>query len=241
MPLDIWHAPSFLPTIVVVLLCFMSFGTMLWYMISWQQLIRHWSVLDFAIGWISFILCGASGAVLAAWLIPRLDAQWIFAFGAATVLISNLLFATMPEQQTYWAQVFPTTIVMASCPDLVYTAAQIIASNSVKRHQQGIAASLIGTLNLYGNSLGIGFAGTVETELNKRTRSLDPIKGYRAALSFGIGIAAVAMMVDVLFVTMAKDTREGRAATGDEYADDDGEPHAVSKGTVLGRVGSMGQ
>lgn len=56
---------------------------------------------------------------------------------------------------------------MAFCPDLVYTAAQIIASNSVRRSQQGTAASLVGLLNLYGNSLGLAFSGTVEAEVDK--------------------------------------------------------------------------
>jgi hypothetical protein len=64
------------------------------------------------------------------------------------VLISNLLLATMPEKQTYWAQVFPATILMAFCLDFVYTAAQIIASNSVRRSQQGVAASLNTTLTM---------------------------------------------------------------------------------------------
>jgi hypothetical protein len=41
----------------------------------------------------------------------------------------------------------------------VYVAAQVIASNSVGKHEQGIAGSLIGTLDLYGNSLGLGLRG----------------------------------------------------------------------------------
>ena len=227
LPLNIFRAPSFLPLIVVVLLSFMSFGTLLWYMVAWQQLIRRWSALQFAYGWTPFAMFGTIGAGLAAWLIPKLAAQWILAIGAAMVLISNLLLATMPRQQTYWLQVFPATVLMAFCPDFVFTAAQIIASNSVRKYQQGIAASLIGTLNLYGNSLGLGFAGTVETEVNKF--SSDPVKGYRAALYFGVGLAAVAFLLDIGFVRMAKDEREGWA----DVSDDDSAPRAVSTGTEL--------
>lgn len=199
----------------------MSFGTLLWYMVAWQQILRDWSSLKFAIGWTPFGIFGTVGAFLGAWLIPRLSAQWILAIGAASVLVSNLLLATMPEKQTYWTQVFPATIIMAFCPDFVYTAAQIIASNSVRRNQQGIAASLIGTLNLYGNSLGLGFAGTVETEVNKGV--LDPVKGYRAALYFGAGIAAVALLVNVFCVRVKKDEREGWEAEEDRAGDSFGE------------------
>ncbi|KAH8807659.1 major facilitator superfamily domain-containing protein [Xylogone sp. PMI_703] len=207
VPLTIWKAPSFLPLILVVLFTFMAFGNLLWYMIAWQQVIRHWSVLRFGVGWIPFSLFGAIGAILAGWLVPRLAAQWILTIGSATVIISLILVATMPDQQTYWAQVFPATIIMAFCPDLVYTAAQIIASNSVSRSQQGTAASLVSLLLLYGTSLGLGFAGTVEIQVNKS--STDVTKGYRAALYFSVALAVVAMVFNILWVRMAKDEREG--------------------------------
>ena len=218
LPLDIWKAPSFVPLILATLLCFMSFGTLLWYMVAWQQILREWSSLKFAIGWTPFGIFGTIGAFLGAWLIPRLAAQWILAIGAASVLVSNLLLATMPEKQTYWAQMFPATIIMAFCPDFVYTAAQIIASNSVRRNQQGIAASLIGTLNLYGNSLGLGFAGTVETEVNRGV--IDPVKGYRSALYFGAGIASVALLINIFCVRVERDEREGWEDEADRIADE---------------------
>lgn len=113
----------------------------------------------------------------------------------------------MPEQQTYWAAMFVATIAMGFCPDFIYTAAQIIASNSVRRSQQGTAASLIGLLNLYGNSLGLGFAGTVETKVNKKGGSVT--KGYRAALYFAAALAGVALILNAFLVRMAKDEREG--------------------------------
>lgn len=210
----------------------MSNGTLLWYMVAWQQLIRHWSVLDFAIGWTPFGIMGTIGAVLSAWLIPRLAAQWILAIGALSILVSNLLLATMPAQQSYWAQVFPATVLMAFCPDFVYTAAQIIASNSVRRRHQGVAASLIGTLNLYGNSLGLGFAGTVETEVSAGSGSGGGgVQGYRAALYFGAAIAAVALLVDITFVRMKRDEREGWEDEGDREGEGVGGIDSVGRGT----------
>ncbi|KAL9096066.1 MAG: hypothetical protein Q9165_001588 [Trypethelium subeluteriae] len=229
MPLDIFKAPSFGALVLVTLLSYMSVGTSLWYMVEWQQTLRHWSVLSFALGWIPFGICAILAGFVAAWLIPRLGAQWIIALGAGSILLTNLLMTTMPEQQTYWAQMFPATILMAFCPDLVYTAAQIIASNSVRRHQQGIAGSLIGTLNLYGNSLGLGFAGTVEVETSKHGRPI--INGYRSALWFGVGIAAVALILDMAFVRMAKDDREGWADENDRDPADEGV--AMASGAVL--------
>ncbi|KAI9693804.1 MAG: hypothetical protein M1822_003075 [Bathelium mastoideum] len=229
IPLDIFEAPSFGVLVLVILLSYMAVGTAMWYQAQWQQILRHWSALGFAVGWLPFGIFAVIAGFVAAWLIPRLGAQWILALGAGSILLTNLLLTTMPEQQSYWVQMFPANILMAFCPDLVYTAAQIIASNSVRRHQQGIAGSLVGTLNLYGNSLGLGFAGTVEVQTSKQGQHL--AQGYRSALWFGVGIAAIALVLDMAFVRMAKDDREGWTDENDRDPADDG--IVLASGTAL--------
>ena len=207
LPLSIFRAPSFLPLIVVVLFSFMSYSTFIWYLVAWQQRIRHWTALSTSIGFIPIAICAAFAAFLAAWLIPRLAAQWILAIGALAVLIAQIILATMPAQQSYWPSVFPATVIQSFCPDFIFTAAAIIASNRVKRNEQGIAGSLIGTLQLYATSIGLGFAGLIEVHTNNHGRS--PVRGYRSALFFGVGMAAVALAVSAFSVRMPKDTRQG--------------------------------
>lgn len=207
MPLSIFKIPTFSALVIVVLLSFMSYATSLYYMIAWQQLLRGWTALDVAIGWIPFAIGAVASTLVAAWLIARLPAQWIVAIGVGVVCVSSILLATMPRNQSYWEQTFPAILIGSFCPDFVFTAAQIIASNSVSRKQQGVAASLIGTLNLYGASLGLGFAGTIESQTNKGRAN--PIAGYRAALAFAAGIAAAAIVVTAAFVRVPKNDREG--------------------------------
>ena len=64
------------------------------------------------------------------------------------VLVLEVRVATTPEQQLYWKQMFPATIIQSFCPYFIYTAAQIVACNSVGSKDQGVAGSLIGTLQL---------------------------------------------------------------------------------------------
>ncbi|GKU05807.1 efflux pump antibiotic resistance protein [Fusarium langsethiae] len=220
MPLSIFRAPTFLALIFVVLLSYMAFGIGLWYAVAWQQLLRGVSLTQTGIQFIPFGLSSIIAVFFAAWLIPRVAAQWIMAIGVLVTFGGNILLATMPVQQTFWAQVFPAMVLYGFCPDLVYVAAQVIASNSVNRRQQGIASSLIGTLNLYGNSLGQGFAGTIETEVG--TNNDDEVRGYRAALYFAAGLAVLGLALDILFVRLPKDQREGwdDPSEGDEQGID---------------------
>ncbi|KAL6238867.1 hypothetical protein BDW75DRAFT_227663 [Aspergillus navahoensis] len=227
MPPSIFKAPSFAVLVLVILLDYMTVGTVLWYQLLWLQDVWGWSTFQFAIGWTPFVICGTFAACLAAWLIPRLAAQWILALGTVTVMVSTVLIATIPLKQSYWAQMFPSIVLFSFCPDFVYTAGQIIASNTVRRHQQGVAGSIIGTLNLYGNSLGLGFASTVEVQVAKT--SGNNITGYRAALYFGVAISAIALLLDVAFVRRVKDEREGW-----EEGDQDGEAIELAQAATTG-------
>ncbi|KAK7424588.1 hypothetical protein QQZ08_008598 [Neonectria magnoliae] len=195
---DIWTAPSFPALIPVSLLSLMAFGVLIFYVMAWLLTIRNWSLLLASAAITLLTVFGAVAALLSAWLISRLDAQYTLAFGATCIVVSTTLVATMPAQQTYWVQLFPAAVPMAFCPDFISAAAQIIASNSVEWEQQGIAASLIGTIVTYDQSIGFGFAGTIE----KYTVSgdTDPVQGYRNALYFGIGLGGAALVLNLLFV-----------------------------------------
>lgn len=232
LPLDIFKAPSLAILLIVVLFNYMAVGTLIWYQVLWLQTVWNWSPLEFAVGWTPFVVCAVGATYLAAWMIPRVAAQWILAIGTITILVSNALMATVPLHQSYWAQIFPSVVLFSFCPDLVYTAGQIIASNSVRRNQQGIAGSIIGTLNLYGNSLGLGFASTIEVQIAQRSGS--KITGYRAALYFGVAISAVALVLDILFVRRVKDDHEGWREEDRELMDQfELTQHAESTGVHL--------
>ncbi|KAH6685853.1 major facilitator superfamily [Plectosphaerella plurivora] len=207
MPISLFAAPTFLALMLVALLTYMAVGISLWYMVAWQQFIRKWTVLHVAIGWIPYSIGATLSVGMAAWLIPRIEAQYIMAIGITAEIAACLLLATMPEQQNYWFQVFPSVFLGSLCPDFVYVAAQIIASNSVGKREQGVAGSLIGTLNLYGNSLGLGFAGTIEMQVSKHGAEM--VLGFRAALYFAVALSVAALAIDFAFVRIPKDKRIG--------------------------------
>lgn len=207
LPIGIFKAPSFGALIFVVLVTYMGFAISGFYVVAWQQNVRGWGVMQVAVGYIPFIFGATFAVFFAAWLIPRLPAQNIMAIGILSSFLANIFLATQPAQQSYWKAAFPSLIFGSMCPDFIYVAAQVIASNSVKKSQQGVAGSLVGTLNLYGNSLGLGFAGTIESQLHKNGASL--VLGYRAALYFGAALAVAALVIDVVFVRMPKTDRQG--------------------------------
>jgi predicted MFS family arabinose efflux permease len=136
----------------------------------------------------------------------------------------------MPAQQIYWKTEFWAVAIVAFSPDFIFTAAQIVASNSVSKDKQGIAGSLIGTLMTYGMSTGLGFGGTVEVYTNRG--GTDLLRGYRGALYLGVGFGAISLILSLLFVRINKDEREG-------WDDREGmnETEAADKSERTGEVG----
>ncbi|OBT77547.1 hypothetical protein VF21_04575 [Pseudogymnoascus sp. 05NY08] len=207
LPLDLWSAPSFGIMIMSSFSAFMSVGIVIWYISIWNLEIRHYTLLSNAAAFATLGVCGAAAAIISAKVIRYAPAEHIMAGGALASGVALILIATMPEQQVYWAQMFPALILTAFGPDFLFTAAQIIASNTVKRHQQGVAGSLIGTLLSYGLSTGLGFAGTVEAYTNDHGHNV--VQGYRNALYLGVGLAGIAMVLAMLFIRIPKDERDG--------------------------------
>ncbi|KAF3056944.1 hypothetical protein CFAM422_012451 [Trichoderma lentiforme] len=207
LPLNIWNSPSFSAMTISAFLTFMGVGISIWYITAWNIYVRHYTIFSASAAYVPLTIGGCCAAILSAKAIRYLAVQYIMAIGSIATCASMVLIATMPEQQTYWAQEFPAMILCSFGPDFMFTAAQIIASATVRRRQQGIAGSLIATLLSYGLATGLGFAGTVELYTNDGGQNL--VQGYRNALYLGVGMCGFAAFVAVFFVRIPKNVREG--------------------------------
>jgi hypothetical protein len=206
LPLNIWTAPSFGLVILVSFLSIMAVGILIWYITLYNQVLRHYTIFASSATYATLAVMGAVAVFASSYAIPRLPAQYILAIGSTASCIACILVATTPAQQTYWAQIFPALFFTAFGPDFIFTATQIIASNTVRRDQQGIAGSLMGTVLSYSLSTGLGFAGTVEAYTNRNGR--DILQGYRNAPYLGIGMCGLATVIALGFVRVPKDERE---------------------------------
>lgn len=90
--------------------------------------------------------------------------------------------------------------------------------------QQGIAASLVNTVINYSISIGLGIAGTVETQVNDGGRNI--LKGYRGAWYVGLGLDAlgICLAIGLIFswrATMKKREAENKRKGGSEVSTKD--------------------
>lgn len=81
--------------------------------------------------------------------------------------------------------------------DSSFPAATFILSRAMPRQHQGLAASLVTTFVNYSISIGLGFAGTAEGQVNGQGKNV--LQGYRGAFYMGVGLAGFGVVVALIF------------------------------------------
>ena len=89
-----------------------------------------------------------------------------------------------------------------------FPSANIVLSDAMPREHQGMAASLVNTLINYSISIGLGLAGTIESQVNDGGQDL--LKGYRGAWYMGIGLGGLGMCVALTFVVVEFSERKDK-------------------------------
>lgn len=119
----------------------------------------------------------------------------------AAFTTGNILMATAPVGQTYWAQSFVTMLIIPFGMDMSFPAGSLILSNAVPREHQGIGMSLVNTIVNYSVSLALGIAGTVEKEVtNGEMGQASLLKGFRSAYYLSIGLSGTGLLLSGVFI-----------------------------------------
>ncbi|RMJ29121.1 hypothetical protein PHISP_00064 [Aspergillus sp. HF37] len=178
-----------------------GFGIIVYYFYQFMEVIKGDSPLLATAKFAAAPVSGAIAAFVTAFLLGRVPPSVIMFCSMAAFTTGLALFATVPVDQTYWAQAFVVSIVTCWGMDMSFPSGTLILSNAMPKQHQGLAASLLTTTVNYSISMGLGFAGTVESHVNNGGR--DTLQGYRGALYMGVGLAGLGLVVSVGFMLVS--------------------------------------
>lgn len=198
LPNSLWTRKGFSPVVTAMSFGWMSFGIFLYYTTIFILTVHNASPLTTVAQMVPLVIGGFFATASVGIFIPKVPAQYIFGVSMFSFLIGNLLMSFAIYSKIYWAFIFPACLFVVGGPDLSYASSGIIISNAVLPEEQGVAGSFIATVVLYSIAIGLGIAATVESHVNKG--GSDIVLGYRGAYWLGIGFAAVAFFIVVLFV-----------------------------------------
>lgn len=143
-------------------------------------------------------ISGAIAAITTGFVISKIQPGWVLLIAMTAFCVGNILLATMPVHQTFWAQAFVSLIVTPWGMDMSFPSGVIVLSNHMPPEHQGLAASLINTVVNYSISIGLGMAGTVETHVNNGGTS--ELAGYRGAWYLGIGLDGLGIVLAICLI-----------------------------------------
>ena len=172
-----------------------SFGIWIYYTIQFMERIQGSSPLLAATHIVPSCVTGVIFALMIIPLMPRLGPTYIMVIAMLGFLLGNVLVATVPANQTYWGQLFFAFLIVPSGMDMSFPAATLMLSSSVPKEHQGIAASLVATIVNYSISIGLGIAGTVETQVEPKGSNL--LRGFRSAWYTAIGLAGTGLLISM--------------------------------------------
>nr|POE88448.1 drug resistance protein [Quercus suber] len=175
-----------------------SFGIWVFYLWRLIESLRGYSPLAATAQNSPVAISGLLAAVATGFLLSHIRVSYVLFISTLFFLTGQILIATTPVDQTYWAQTFVSIILMPWGMDMSFPSATILLSNNTPHNDQGIASSLVNTIVNYSICLGLGIAGTIARQVNEN--GMDVLAGYRGAWYFGIGLDILAVAIAVYFV-----------------------------------------
>ncbi|KAH8797928.1 major facilitator superfamily domain-containing protein [Xylogone sp. PMI_703] len=175
-----------------------SFGIWVFYSREFVEVLRGYSPVHASFQFLPATISGLIAAVTSGLIITRIPASFIMMAALLAFMIGNILVAVVPVEQSYWAQLFASILVMPWGMDMSFPAATILLSNAMHHEHQGTAASLVTTVINCSISVGLGMAGTIESQVDKNGTKI--LKGYRASWYAGIGLSGLGVIIASAFV-----------------------------------------
>jgi len=197
LPLSIFNS-KFAYVLICVALGWSSFG--IWVFFLWDFILnlRGLTPLLAVAQFSPVTISGFVAAMLTGILIRRVPAAVLILAAMLAFCIGNILVATAPVEQTYWANVFVATLITPFGMDITVPAATMILSSSTPHEMQGVAASLVNTIVNYSISIGLGIGGTVVSQ--SVAKGYDPLEVIRSAWYVSIGLSGLGVLVAIVFL-----------------------------------------
>jgi EmrB/QacA subfamily drug resistance transporter len=157
----------------------------------YMQQVLHYSALKTGVAYIALTLAVISFSAVAQALVNRFGVRPVLSTGLALSAVAIVMFARLPVDGTYFADLFPAFILSGIGLALAFVPMTVGALTGVREADAGIASGLINTTQQIGGAIGVALATTIATTYT--TRFVDAHAGASPlgapALTHGFEIA----------------------------------------------------
>jgi EmrB/QacA subfamily drug resistance transporter len=129
----------------------------------YMQQVLHYSALKTGVAYIGLTLTIIAFSAVAQSLTTRLGVRRVLPTGLFLSTIALVLFARLPVDGHYWADLFPAFMISGLGLALAFVPMSIGALTGVSGEDAGVASGLINTNQQIGGAIGVAAATTIAT------------------------------------------------------------------------------
>jgi EmrB/QacA subfamily drug resistance transporter len=134
----------------------------------YMQQVLHYSALKTGVAYIALTLAVISFSAVAQALVNRFGVRPVLSSGLALSAVAIVMFARLPVDGTYFADLFPAFILSGIGLALAFVPMTVGALTGVRQADAGIASGLINTTQQIGGAIGVAVATTIATTYTTR-------------------------------------------------------------------------
>ena len=161
VPPSLWRIKGFMPLALCYFLSFGCFSAYQFYAIQFWLRIQNVSPLTASL----YLLPNAFIGVLATFLVARLfhimPGHFILGAGCFASALGPAFFLPQRPTTSYWALSMPGIALSTFAPDLSFAAASIFITSNISRRYQGVAGSMLITLQNLSSAIMTSLSETV--------------------------------------------------------------------------------
>jgi MFS family permease len=230
VPFGIFRSAPLRRAQVGAITLFGSYVSFQFLLTQYLQSLSHWSAIGTALAFLPAGLIVAVLSLRTAGLLGRFGPEGLVAVAFAALVGGYGLFLRAGVRPDYPAVMLPTVVLLGVAFGFGFSALTVSATNGVRDHQQGLAASLFQTSFQVGGAIVLAVVTAVVEAggANTLTSPAAVLSAYRPALYLITGVAAVG-----LAAALPGLRRRSAATTADEVAYFDAEAARRSEESVI--------
>ena len=197
----------------VVVFCLGGSVFAMWYFVSlYLQQVLGYSPIEAGVAFLPMPLTIAAVTQAATRLTSRKGPGPVLATGMALIGAGMLLFARVPPDGAYAADVLAPALLCSAGIGFSFVPVTIAATTGVARTEAGLASGLVNTSRQMGGSLGLALLATVATQRTTGVAGdvsqLEALtEGFQRAFALGAAIALCGALVSALVLRAAAPRR----------------------------------
>jgi EmrB/QacA subfamily drug resistance transporter len=181
--LSIFRVRSLLTANLSMFLAFSGIFAVFFFNTLYIQKVLGFGPLKAGVAFLPFSAGVMISAGLASSLAPRVGVRPVAAAGMVLTIIGMLLFARMPVDGSYAADVLPGMLLSSLGMGAIFMPLTLVATTGLKNEDQGLASGLFNTSQQVGGALGLATLSTIAASHTHGTSPAALVHGFHYAFA----------------------------------------------------------